>query len=118
MDQIANVNKTYLVYFLGFFAVIFQVLAWYSHTIFPDNYSMYLIIILSWLIALIEFIFLVPAINIAHKNNLNLTLFTVYKIAIFFVCFSLFNTFVLGAGFLPKYLIAYLLMGFSVYLLS
>lgn len=118
MDQINNIDKTYLVYALGFIAVVFQVAAWYSHTIFPDNYSMTAIILLSWLIALIEFIFLVPAINIAHKSNLNLTLFTVYKIAIFFIFFSLFNTCILGAEFLPKYLLAYLLMSFSIYLLS
>ena len=113
-----NIDNWYIPFILGFFAVLFQVAAWYSHTTFPESYSMFTIIILSWLIALIEFIFLVPAISIADNENIDLTFFTVYKITLFFVFFSLFNTFILGNKFMLKYLIAYVLMGFSIYLLK
>lgn len=117
-----HIEPFFVPFILGFLASIFQVLAWYAHTKLSDSYSMIQIILISWLFAFFEFIFLIPAINIANydkrEQKLDLVMFTVYNIVCFFFVFSLFNSLVLKNSFHCKYLVAFFLMSLSVWIIS
>lgn len=105
-------------FILVFIATIFQIFAWYSHVTLPESYSIMQIIMLSWAIAFFEFVFLIPAINMADKQGIDLAFFTVFKEASFFILFALFNWLVLGNQITMKQILAYCLMGFAVYLIK
>jgi uncharacterized protein (DUF486 family) len=110
-----GVTSYYVPFILILIATVFQIFAWYSHINLPDEFSMLQLIMISWLIAFFEFVFLIPSFNLADKAGTDLAFISVYKEALFFVLFAIFNWLVLGNAITMKQLIAYGLMGIAVY---
>lgn len=73
---------------------IFMTFAWYGHLKF-ENRPLYLIILVSWLIALAEYCFAVPANRIGHTVYNAAELKTMQEV-ITLVVFSVFSVMYLG----------------------
>jgi len=73
---------------------LFMSLAWYGHLKFTDR-PLWLVVIVSWLIAFIEYCFAVPANRIGHQVYSAAELKTMQEV-ITLVVFTVFSFFYLG----------------------
>lgn len=81
---------------------IFMTFAWYGHLKF-ENRPLYLVILVSWLIAFAEYCFAVPANRIGHSVYSAAELKTMQEIITLMV-FSVFSIFYLGEQFTLNHL--------------
>lgn len=92
---------------------LFMTVAWYGHLRFL-NVPVWLAVLGSWSIALLEYCFQVPANRIGYATFSAYQLKTLQEVItlIVFVCFA---GFYLGEGFLPKHLAGFALLAFAVW---
>lgn len=81
---------------------VFMTVAWYGHLKF-ENKPLYLIILISWLIAFVEYCFAVPANRIGHSVYNAAELKTMQEV-ITLVVFSIFSVVYLGEQFTVNHL--------------
>ena len=84
---------------------VFMTFAWYGHLKF-ENRPLYLVILVSWLIAFAEYCFAVPANRIGHTVYNAAELKTMQEV-ITLVVFSVFSVFYLGEQFTVNHLIGF-----------
>ena len=103
---------------------IFMTLAWYGHlklqqTGVSSNWPLYLVVLFSWGIALIEYSFMVPANRIGYAGNggpFSLVQLKVMQEAITLVVFTVVATFVFqGQSIRWNHIVAFLLLVGAVY---
>lgn len=84
---------------------VFMTFAWYGHLKFEGK-PLYLVILVSWMIALAEYCFAVPANRIGHEVYNAAELKTMQEV-ITLVVFSVFSVFYLGEQFTINHLVGF-----------
>ena len=84
---------------------IFMTFAWYGHLKFKDN-PLWLVVIVSWLIAFFEYCFQVPANRIGHGEFSAAQLKTIQEV-ITLVVFAVFSVTYLKEPFRWNYLVGF-----------
>lgn len=84
---------------------VFMTFAWYGHLKF-ENKPLYVVILVSWLIAFAEYCFAVPANRIGHSVYNAAELKTMQEV-ITLVVFSVFSVFYLGEQFTLNHVIGF-----------
>ena len=94
-------------------ANVFMTVAWYGHLRFL-NLPLWMAVVGSWSIALVEYCFQVPANRIGYAALSAYQLKTLQE-AITLIVFIGFAAVYLGEGFLPKHLGGFLLLALAVW---
>ena len=92
---------------------IFMTFAWYGHLKFRDK-PLLMVILVSWLIALAEYIFQVPANRIGYGKFNAAQLKTIQEV-ITLVVFSVFSVFYLKEEFKWNYLVGFIFIALAVF---
>ncbi len=92
---------------------VFMTFAWYGHLKFKAQ-PLWIVILVSWLIAFVEYCFQVPANRIGHAKYSASQLKTMQE-AITLVVFALFSTLYLREEFKWNYLIGFVLIFAAVF---
>ncbi|HIJ63472.1 MAG TPA: DMT family protein [Rhodospirillaceae bacterium] len=87
---------------------VFMTFAWYGHLKFTDR-PLYLVVVISWLIAFIEYCFAVPANRIGHQVYSAAELKTMQEV-ITLAVFALFSLFYLGERLTINHLVGFSLI--------
>jgi len=87
---------------------IFMTFAWYGHLKFKHS-PLWIVIIISWLIAFVEYCFQVPANRIGHSYYTAAQLKTIQEI-ITLVVFAVFSVLYLKEEFKWNYLVGFAMM--------
>ena len=87
---------------------IFMTIAWYGHLKYKDS-PLWKVIIISWLIAFLEYCFQVPANRIGHYHFSAAQLKTIQEV-ITLIVFSVFSVLYLKEEFRWNYAIGFLFM--------
>jgi uncharacterized protein (DUF486 family) len=87
--------------------------AWYGHLKFRDK-PLFLVIIASWLIAFLEYLFQVPANRIGYGQFNAAQLKTIQEV-ITLVVFSVFSVFYLKEDFRWNYVVGFGLIALAVF---
>jgi uncharacterized protein (DUF486 family) len=92
---------------------VFMTVAWYGHLRFL-NVPIWLAVLGSWSVALLEYCFQVPANRIGYAALSGYQLKTLQE-AITLVVFVIFAGLYLGESFLPKHLIGFVMLALAVW---
>ncbi|HEX3018807.1 MAG TPA: DMT family protein [Chitinispirillaceae bacterium] len=92
---------------------VFMTFAWYGHLKFK-NTPLWIVILISWLIAFVEYCFQVPANRIGHQQFSAAQLKLIQEV-ITLVVFSLFSIFYLHEQFRWNYAIGFCLIIVAVF---
>ncbi len=84
---------------------VFMTFAWYGHLKFT-NKPLYLVIVVSWMIAFIEYCFAVPANRIGHTVYNAAELKTMQEV-ITLVVFSVFSVYYLGEQLTVNHIVGF-----------
>jgi len=87
---------------------IFMTFAWYGHLKFKAT-SLYKVILISWLIAFVEYCFQVPANRIGHREFSAAELKTIQEV-ITLTIFCVFSVFYLKEDLKWNYLVGFLMI--------
>jgi uncharacterized protein len=90
------------------FSNVFMTFAWYGHLKYKNS-PLWMAIIVSWLIALVEYCFQVPANRIGHAVFSAAQLKTIQEV-ITLVVFCVFSVFYLHEGLKWNYLVGFAMM--------
>jgi uncharacterized protein (DUF486 family) len=85
---------------------VFMTYAWYYHLKF-QGWSIWKAILVSWLIALIEYCLAVPANRIGHREGFNLFQLKMIQEVFTLVIFSVFAIVVMKEAFHWRYLVSF-----------
>ena len=88
---------------------IFMTFAWYGHLKYKNS-PLWIAILVSWLIAFVEYCFQVPANRMGHYIFTAAQLKTIQEV-ITLTVFSIFSIFYLNEGMKWNYIIGFLLIG-------
>jgi uncharacterized protein len=94
---------------------IFMTIAWYGHLKYK-NKPLFLVILVSWLIAFVEYCFQVPANRIGHNQFSAAQLKTIQEV-ITLVVFSVFSVVYLKEELKWNYLIGFAMMVGAVFVI-
>lgn len=92
---------------------VFMTFAWYGHLKFKGS-ALWIVILVSWGIALFEYCFQVPANRIGHEYFTAAQLKTMQEV-ITLVVFSIFSIFYLKEDFQWNYLVGFALIILAVF---
>jgi uncharacterized protein len=92
---------------------IFMTFAWYGHLKFKST-PIWIVIIISWLIAFAEYCFQVPANRLGHGQFTAAQLKTIQEV-ITLVVFSVFSIFYLGEQIRWNYIVGFLFIIAAVF---
>lgn len=92
---------------------VFMTFAWYGHLKFKNN-PLWIVIIISWLIAFLEYCFQVPANRLGHGQFNAAQLKTIQEV-ITLVVFAVFSVLYLKEEFRWNYLVGFGLMVLAVF---
>lgn len=92
---------------------IFMTFAWYGHLKFKST-ALWIVIIVSWLIALLEYCFQVPANRIGHEFFTAAQLKTIQEV-ITLIVFSIFSILYLKEEFRWNYLVGFFFIIMAVF---
>ena len=92
---------------------VFMTFAWYGHLKFKSS-ALWIVILVSWGIALLEYCFQVPANRIGHEYFTAAQLKTMQEV-ITLVVFSIFSIFYLKEDFQWNYLVGFGLIILAVF---
>ena len=96
------------------FSNIFMTIAWYGH-LRHQHVPLWKAIIVSWLIAFVEYCFMVPANRIGYLGGFNAFHLKMVQEVITLVLFSVFAIFYLKEPFHYRYIISFVLLMGAVY---
>src|SRR5947207_2256975 len=91
---------------------IFMTFAWYGHLKYKSS-PLFLVILVSWLIAFFEYCFQVPANRIGHSQFSAAQLKTIQEV-ITLIVFSIFSVLYLKEPFRWNYLVGFILIILAV----
>lgn len=92
---------------------IFMTFAWYGHLKFKNS-ALWAVILVSWLIAFLEYCFQVPANRIGHEFFSAAQLKTMQEV-ITLIVFSFFSVFYLKEEFKWNYLVGFIFIIFAAF---
>ena len=92
---------------------IFMTFAWYGHLKFKST-ALWIVILVSWLIALLEYCFQVPANRIGHEFFTAAQLKTIQEV-ITLIVFSVFSILYLKEEFRWNYLVGFFFIIMAVF---
>ena len=92
---------------------IFMTFAWYGHLKFKST-ALWIVILVSWLIALLEYCFQVPANRIGHEFFTAAQLKTIQEV-ITLIVFSVFSIMYLKEEFRWNYLVGFFFIILAVF---
>lgn len=92
---------------------VFMTFAWYGHLKFKNS-ALWAVILVSWLIAFLEYCFQVPANRIGHEFFSAAQLKTMQEV-ITLIVFSFFSVFYLKEEFKWNYLVGFIFIIFAVF---
>lgn len=92
---------------------IFMTFAWYGHLKFKSA-PLFFVIVISWLIAFLEYCFQVPANRIGHEFFSAAQLKTIQEV-VTLVVFSIFSVLYLKESFRWNYLVGFLFIILAVF---
>ena len=92
---------------------IFMTFAWYGHLKYKGS-ALWIVILISWGIALLEYCFQVPANRIGHEYFTAAQLKTMQEV-ITLIVFSIFSIFYLKEDFQWNYLVGFALIILAVF---
>ena len=92
---------------------VFMTFAWYGHLKFK-NTALWIVILVSWLIAFLEYCFQVPANRIGHEFFSAAQLKTMQEV-ITLIVFSVFSVLYLKEEFKWNYLVGFIFIIFAVF---
>lgn len=92
---------------------IFMTFAWYGHLKFKNS-ALWAVILVSWLIAFLEYCFQVPANRIGHEFFSAAQLKTMQEV-ITLIVFSFFSVFYLKEEFKWNYFVGFIFIIFAVF---
>ncbi len=96
------------------FSNSFMTIAWYGH-LKQQNVPIWKAIIASWLIAFVEYCFMVPANRIGYENGVSAFQLKMIQEVITLVVFSVFAVMYLKEPFHWKYIVSFLFLLGAVY---
>ncbi|HTD93453.1 MAG TPA: DMT family protein [Chitinophagaceae bacterium] len=99
---------------LLFCSNIFMTFAWYYH-LKHEGWPLWKAILISWLIALVEYCMAVPANRLGHAGGLNLFQLKMMQEVITLLVFSVFAVFVMNESFHWRYLLSFGFLLCAVY---
>lgn len=88
---------------------IFMTFAWYYH-LKHEGWPLWKAIIISWLIALVEYCLAVPANRLGHQEGISLFQLKIIQEVITLAVFCLFATLVMKEAFHWRYLVSFALL--------
>ncbi len=94
---------------------IFMTFAWYGHLKYKGS-ALWIVILVSWGIALLEYCFQVPANRIGHEYYTAAQLKTMQEV-ITLVVFSIFSVLYLKEDFQWNYLVGFILIILAVFVI-
>jgi hypothetical protein len=94
---------------------VFMTFAWYGHLKYKGS-ALWIVILVSWGIALLEYCFQVPANRIGHEYYTAAQLKTMQEV-ITLVVFSIFSVLYLKEDFQWNYLVGFILIIFAVFVI-
>jgi len=94
---------------------IFMTFAWYGHLKYRNS-PLWIAVLVSWLIAFLEYCFQVPANRIGSYQFTTAQLKTIQEV-ITLVIFTIFSIFYLKEGFRWNYLVGFLLIIAAVFVI-
>lgn len=94
---------------------IFMTFAWYGHLKYKGS-ALWIVILISWGIALLEYCFQVPANRIGHEYYTAAQLKTMQEV-ITLVVFSIFSVLYLKEDFQWNYLVGFILIILAVFVI-
>lgn len=100
-----NLITPFFTIFLLLISNIFMTFAWYGHLKFKDT-SLYVVILVSWAIAFLEYCFQVPANRFGHQYFSAAELKTIQEVITLLV-FAVFSIFYLGEPLKWNHLIGF-----------
>lgn len=92
---------------------IFMTFAWYGHLKYKSS-PLFIVVLISWLIAFVEYCFQVPANRLGHEFFSAAQLKTIQEV-ITLVVFSIFSVFYLKEEFKWNYLVGFLFIVIAVF---
>jgi len=92
---------------------VFMTFAWYGHLKYKSS-ALWKVIIISWLIAFLEYCFQVPANRIGHSQFSAAQLKTIQEV-ITLLIFCIFSVFYLKEGIRWNYLVGFVFILLSVF---
>lgn len=92
---------------------IFMTFAWYGHLKYKSS-PLFVVVLISWLIAFVEYCFQVPANRIGHEFFSAAQLKTIQEV-ITLVVFSIFSVFYLKEEFKWNYLVGFVFIVIAVF---
>ena len=92
---------------------VFMTFAWYGHLRFKNS-ALWLVILVSWLIAFLEYCFQVPANRFGHEVYNVVQLKTIQEV-ITLIVFSLFSVLYLKEHFRWNYLVGFVFIVLAVF---
>ncbi len=96
---------------------IFMTIAWYGHLKF-ENVPLWKVIVVSWLIAFIEYSFMIPANRIGKLEGMSGYQLKIIQEAITIVVFIVFAVFILKEPLKWNHLLGFFFLFLSVYFIS
>lgn len=93
---------------------IFMTIAWYGHLKF-ENTPLWKVIVISWLIAFVEYLFMVPANRIGKLEGMSGYQLKITQEAITIIIFVIFAVFVLKEPLKWNHAVGFLFLFFAVY---
>lgn len=92
---------------------VFMTFAWYGHLKFT-NKPLYIVIVVSWMIAFIEYCFAVPANRIGHTVYNAAELKTMQEV-ITLAVFSIFSVYYLGEQITVNHIVGFAFIGLGAF---
>lgn len=92
---------------------IFMTVAWYGHLKFTEK-PLYVVIVVSWLIALLEYCFAVPANRIGHTVYSVAALKTMQEVISLSV-FAVFSVYALGEQLTSSHIVGFALIALGAF---
>ena len=99
---------------LLFLSNIFMTFAWYYH-LKQDGWPLWKAILVSWMIALVEYCLAVPANRIGHTAGFSLFQLKITQEVITLIVFSVFAVWIMKEPFHWKYIISFAFLLGAVY---
>jgi uncharacterized protein (DUF486 family) len=93
---------------------VFMTIAWYGHLKF-ENVALWKVIIVSWLIAFVEYMFMVPANRIGKMEGMSGYQLKIIQEAITIIVFIVFAVFILKEPLKWNHVIGFIFLFLSVF---
>lgn len=93
---------------------VFMTIAWYGHLRY-QNVPLWKVVLISWMIAFVEYCFMVPANRVGYQSGVNAFQLKMIQEVITLVVFAVFAVTYLKEPFHWKYIVSFILLLGAVY---